>query len=284
MRAGPRMETDPADDAAERAASGSSFYLAMRLLPKERRNAMYAIYRFCRMVDDIADNTARSRRERLDALEGWRRGIDALYSEAPCGPVAFLQKPLRKFEFRKEDFLAVIDGMAMDVAEDICAPELSTLDCYCDRVASAVGRLSIKVFGMDEHVGFRLAHHLGRALQLTNVLRDLDEDAALGRLYLPREFLQGASLPLDDPGKAIAAPNIAAACRPLAGVARQHYRQVDAILDGRPRGELRPPRLMGAVYSRVLSRIESHDWRPPRRRIRLPKLQLLWLFLRHGLA
>ena len=91
---------------------------------------------------------------------------------------------------RLEDFLTVLDGMDMDVAEDIVAPDLATLDLYCDRVASAVGRLSIKVFGMEEGPGFELAHHLGRALQLTNILRDIDEDAAIGRLYLPREYLE----------------------------------------------------------------------------------------------
>ena len=79
--------------------------------------------------------------------------------------------------------------MDMDVAEDIVAPDLATLDLYCERVASAVGRLSIKVFGMEEGPGFELAHHLGRALQLTNILRDIDEDAGIGRLYLPREYL-----------------------------------------------------------------------------------------------
>ena len=88
----------------------------------------------------------------------------------------------------------MLDGMEMDVAEDIVAPDLATLDLYCDRVASAVGRLSIKVFGMEEGPGFALAHHLGRALQLTNILRDIDEDAAIGRLYLPREYLVAAGL------------------------------------------------------------------------------------------
>ena len=104
--------------------------------------------------------------------------------------VRFLAPAVARYGLRKQDFLTVLDGMDMDVAEDIVAPDLATLDLYCDRVASAVGRLSIKVFGMDEGPGFELAHHLGRALQLTNILRDLDEDAAIGRLYLPREYLE----------------------------------------------------------------------------------------------
>ena len=101
------------------------------------------------------------------------------------------------FGLRREDFLAIIDGMEMDVPQDIRAPDLATLDLYCDRVASAVGRLSVRVFGLAEDDGIALAHHLGRALQLTNILRDIDEDAGIGRLYLPREGLLHAGITSD---------------------------------------------------------------------------------------
>ncbi|MGH6889405.1 MAG: presqualene diphosphate synthase HpnD [Rhizomicrobium sp.] len=278
------MAAEPESELAARAASGSSFYFAMRLLPKEPREAMYAIYRFCRAVDDIADDTARPRSERLDALERWRHNIDALFSGTPNCSAGFLEEALRRYRFRREDFLAVIDGMAMDVEDDICAPEFATLDLYCDRVASAVGRLSIKAFGMDEEPGFRLAHHLGRALQLTNILRDLDEDAVLGRLYLPRELLEGAYVAMADPFSALAAPQISSVCRALSGVARQHYRDANAIFRARPRGDLRPPKLMSAVYSSILSDLEKQGWLPPRRRVRPPKARLVWMLLRHSLA
>ena len=97
---------------------------------------------------------------------------------------------VKKFSLQREDFLAIIDGMEMDVPQEIRAPDMATLDLYCDRVASAVGRLSVRVFGLPQDDGILLAHHLGRALQLTNILRDIDEDASLGRLYLPREYLE----------------------------------------------------------------------------------------------
>ncbi|HEY3779069.1 MAG TPA: presqualene diphosphate synthase HpnD [Rhizomicrobium sp.] len=278
------MADEPESEVAARAASGSSFYLAMRLLPKEPREAMYAVYRFCRGVDDIADDTARPRAERIEMLQAWRISIDALYAGTSAPLSAFLESALQRYRFRKEDFLSVIDGMAMDVAEDIVAPEFGTLDLYCDRVASAVGRLSIKVFGMDEEPGFQLAHHLGRALQLTNILRDLDEDAALGRLYLPHELLEGAGVVVGDPVDTIAAPQISSACRALGGVAHQHYRDADRIMSAKPRGELRPPRLMGAVYSSILLDMEKRGWTPPRRRVRPPKARLFWMLFRHGLA
>src|SRR5262249_54682410 len=150
---------------------------------------------------------------------------------------------------RKEDFLSVIDGMEMDVVEDIRAPTIAKLDLYCDRVASAVGRLSVRVFKMKEEPGVRLAHHLGRALQLTNIVRDIDEDAGGGRLYLPKEFLDQAGIRTIDPGEAILDKRIDAACRSMAAIAHSHYAEAHRILESRPGGHLRPPRLMRAVYS-----------------------------------
>jgi len=277
------MAIEPEVPATQQKASGSSFYAAMRLMPKAEREAMYAIYAFCRAVDDIADSGRDSREVRGARLDAWRRDVETLYAGSVSQRAAFLEAVVVRYRPRKEDFLAVIDGMAMDVAEDICAPDEATLDLYCERVASAVGRLSIKIFGMEEESGFRLAHHLGRALQLTNILRDLDEDAALGRLYLPRELLDGAAIGVDNPDKVVASPAIDAACRDVARIARGHYREADAILARQPRGDLRAPKLMSAVYSSILDAMERQGWAPPRSRVRIAKTRLLWFFLRYGL-
>src|SRR5260221_1927881 len=164
-------------------ASGGSFYATMRILPREQREAMFQIYSFCRQVDDIADSDG-PRPERLAALQQWRDDIDALYQDRPPARLRDYVSSVRRFDLQREDFLAIVDGMEMDVPQDIRAPDLATLDLYCDRVASAVGRLSVRALGLPQDGGILLAHHLGRALQLTNILRDLDEDAAIGRLYL----------------------------------------------------------------------------------------------------
>ncbi|HEY5347211.1 MAG TPA: squalene/phytoene synthase family protein, partial [Rhizomicrobium sp.] len=182
-----------------------------------------------------------------------------------------------------QDFFTVLDGMDMDVAEDIAAPDLATLDFYCERVASAVGRLSIKVFGMEEGPGFALAHHLGRALQLTNILRDIDEDAGIGRLYLPREYLSEAGIKSLDPRMVVADPAIDGVCRHVAALAHTHYAEAEKILRTRPRGRIRTPRLMGAVYSEILRRTEQVGWAPPRTRVNLGTAPLLGIVLRHGL-
>jgi squalene synthase HpnD len=274
----------PAAKAVKKKASGSSFYIAMRLMPAEERDAMFAIYAFCRKVDDIADDGVGTRSQRHEKLEQWRGDLQRLYAGTVAPQVRFLAPAVTRYGLRLEDFLAVLDGMDMDVAEDIVAPDLATLDLYCDRVASAVGRLSIKVFGMEEGPGFELAHHLGRALQLTNILRDVDEDAAVGRLYLPRQYLEEMDCCRQmDPAAIIARPEIDAVCRRVAKLAHHHYDQATRILVSRPRGRIKTPRLMGAVYSEILRASEAQGFAPPRRRVSLPKPRLLSLVLRQGL-
>jgi len=268
---------------AQTQASGSSFYSAMRLLPRSERAAMFAIYAFCRQVDDIADETGPTAEERRAQLDVWRRAIDSLYTGGPTPRVRDLAGPTRHFGLTKEDFLAVIDGMEMDVDGPIRRPDFATFDLYCDRVASAVGRLSVKVFGMADEPGRELAHHLGRALQFTNILRDLDEDAAIGRLYLPAKALAEGGVDTREPAQVLAHPGVDRACRWVAAVARHHYRQADAILAAKPAGRLRAPRLMSAVYGQILARMEIAGWNAPRARVRIGKGALLWTLLRRGL-
>ena len=276
-------ELAPEIQAVQEKASGSSFYMAMRLMPKAERDAMFAIYAFCRAVDDIADDGIGTRHERHEALEQWRADLDVLYAGGTPKLTAFLAEAVKRYGLRKEDFLTVIDGMDMDVAEDIRAPDLATLDLYCERVASAVGRLSIKAFGMEEGPGFELAHHLGRALQLTNILRDLDEDADIGRLYMPREYLQEAGIETSDPTTVMADPRLDTACRKVAALAHEHYREADRVMTARPKGRIKTPKLMGAVYGEILRETEKVGWAPPRHRVSLGKIKLIGIAVANGL-
>ena len=273
--------TTPA--ALQAQVSGSSFYAGMRVLPKAEREAMYAIYAFCRAVDDIADDEEGSRPERAVALDRWRADIDALYAGGDPGQAVLVAEAVQRFALDRTDFHAVIDGMAMDVAEDIRCPPMAMLDLYCDRVASAVGRLSVRIFGMDDEPGKELAHHLGRALQLTNILRDIDEDAAIGRVYLPLEALTEAGIAITAPMEVIADPGIDHAARAVATLAYSHYAEAQAILAKRPRGHLIAPRLMAAAYLKVLRKTEAVGWKPPRRRVKVSKATLIltavWLSL-----
>lgn len=264
--------------AAEQVASKSSFYAGMRILPQAEREAMYAVYGFCRIVDDIADDQTLPLGEQRARLEAWRRDLDALYAGGDPGQAAFLAEAVRRYRLDKTDFLAVVDGMQMDL-EGIRAPSLETLYLYCDRVAVAVGRLSVRIFGMPAKEGADLAHHLGRALQITNVLRDLDEDAELGRLYLPAEYLREAGIATKIPERAILAPGVGKVCERLAATAEEHFRQARRIMAARPPGRLVAPRLMGAAYGGILKALKARGWAPPRRRVRVSKARILGLLV-----
>lgn len=262
-------------------ASNSSFYTAMRILPRAQREAMFQIYSFCRKVDDIADDGG-PRDERLAALAQWRSDIDALYAGKPPAHLRDYVRSVKTFGLRREDFLAIIDGMEMDVPAEIRAPDEATLDLYCDRVASAVGRLSVRVFGLGEKDGIALAHHLGRALQLTNILRDIDEDAGIGRLYLPRELLSAAGIASDDPAVVTADPRLPHVCDKILAQARDHFAQADAIMVRNPRRIVRAPRIMYAYYHAILERLVARGFASPRTSIKLSKAAKIFIVLRHA--
>ena len=264
------------------AASGSSFYAAMRILPREQREAMFQIYSFCRNVDDIADSDG-PRAERLAALQQWRDDVEALYQGHPPARLRDYAGTVARFGLKREDFLAIIDGMEMDVPADIRAPDMATLDLYCDRVASAVGRPSVKVFGMPEDDGVLLAHHLGRALQLTNILRDIDEDAGLGRLYLPREGLLLAGITSDDPAKVATERTLPKVCLPLAERAKRHFEQADEVMKRNSRRAVRAPRIMGKYYRAVLDLLLARGFAAPRQPVRVGKLARVAILLRYAI-
>ena len=280
---GSMTQTGAADaETAAKAASGSSFYAGMRVLPKPERAAMYAVYGFCRIVDDIADDQVRPIAQQRAELQAWRDDIEALYAGRPAGAAEMLGEAVHRYRLEKADFLAVVDGMEMDL-EGIRAPDLATMELYCDRVAVAVGRLSVKVFGMDEGVGEDLSHHLGRALQLTNIVRDVDEDAAMGRLYLPQEYLAEAGVISRAPTQAVLEPGVDQVCRRLAATAEDHFAEAHRILAAHPAGKLAAPRLMGAVYASLLRQLIARGWTLPRERVSVRKRELIWVLLRRGL-
>lgn len=260
--------------------TGSSFYAGMRVLPPAQRHAMFEIYRFCRAVDDIADGRG-DRRARLAQLDAWRGDVDALFAGAPPERVQGLLEPMLAFELQRDDFLSIIEGMEMDVTTDILAPNYATLGLYCDRVACAVGRLSVRVFGMQTQDGAALAYHLGWALQLTNILRDLDEDATKGRLYLPREALHAAGIGDTDPATVLAHSALRVACEIMVDDARGHFAEAQALMERQPQRTVRAPRMMALVYEDILQRLAVRGWTPPRRLVHVGRGRLLWIMLVH---
>ncbi len=247
------------------AASGSSFAAGMRLLPPRRRAAIFAVYAFCRVVDDIADGEGDAA-VKLARLQRWEAELGRVYALAPRTPVgAELARAVERFALPRAEFELVLEGMRMD-AGGIVAPEPATLDRYVRCVAGAVGILSMRVFGAWRDArSDRFALSLAKAVQLTNILRDVEEDAAMGRIYLPRPLLAAAGLPAD-PAALAAHPALPEARRLLGRAARAQFRRAQADARAHDWARLLPALLMMGPYERLLLRMEA-DWarRPPRR-------------------
>lgn len=282
---GTPLGADQADLAAvERIvrAAGTSFYRGMRRLPPDRRAAMYAIYAFCRIVDDIADEEGTLPQKRA-GLAKWYAWIDDVYHGRGHDPVTrVLTLAVPAFDLRRDDFMAVIDGMRTDAENAMLAPDLVDLELYCDQVAVAVGRLSVRAFGDASPAADRVAHALGRALQLTNILRDVWEDAVRGRLYLPREFLEDAGVPVDLQS-ALFHPGFPKVCSRIAVMAHDYFREADLAMKSCDPVAMKPARLMGATYAEILSMLERRGWDRLRERVSLPLWRKLRLAIQHGL-
>jgi phytoene synthase len=263
--------------------SGSSFYWAMRMMPLERRQAMYAVYAFCREVDDIVDEPGETLDKRR-RLNEWREDVAALYAGRSANlPLArALARPIQTFALPAEDFIAVIDGCEMDTGAGVVRPDMPTLELYCDRVACAVGRLSVRIFGDFTPRCLDVANHQGRALQLTNILRDVREDAKIGRLYLPDELLLSHGIESRDPQTVADHPALALVCRDLGEVARFHYAEAYAAMAQCSHRAMRPAAVMMAMYRDIFDRLEMAQWQPTET-IHIPKIRKIWCALRHGL-
>jgi len=261
--------------AAITARARSSFANGMRMLPKPRRQGMWALYAFSRVIDDIADEDwPLADKHRL--LDAWRAEIDALYEGHPQSAVGrALAEPVRRWDLPKGEFLALIDGMQMDADGPIVAPPMAELRRYTRRVAGAVGMISMRIFGAWRgEVSQRFALALADAFQLTNILRDVEEDAAIGRLYLPRETLEAVGIPLD-PTEAAAHLRLPEACGELGRLARVEFDTACALIPAHSRRALTPALLMMGVYAGYLRQMEAAGFRRDVR-VRLSGGQKLW--------
>ncbi len=265
--------------------SGTSFFHAMRILPRARREAMYAVYAYCRTIDDIADGEDTVAQKRK-ALAGWREEIARLYEGRPTTVVALaLQEPVELFELPRREFELLIEGMEMDVNGPMRAPSMEELLRYTRRVAGAVGMLSMRIFGAPRNqAADDFALNLADALQLTNILRDVAEDAEDGRLYLPHDLLHAHGIRSTDPEEVVGAAHLEGVCRDLAAIARERFaetRRALKVLDPAP---LRPALMMMGIYESYLDRLERTGFDRLGPKVRLSKLEKLAISARYALA
>lgn len=258
------------------AKSGSSFYYSFRFLPETQRDAIIALYAFCREVDDVVDeisdkNVARTK------LDWWRNEIRRLFHDQPTHPVSkALKRHLTHFNLAEEYFYEIIDGMAMDLEYD-SYPTFKELSLYCYRVASVVGLLSVEIFGYQDRKTLKYAHDLGMAFQLTNIIRDVHEDAMRGRVYLPLDELQKFNVMPEELQKQETNDNIVNLLKFQKQRAEDYYQKAFNHLPAEDRYAQRSGLIMAAIYKATLDEIEKDGFKVLEHRIRLTPLRKLWI-------
>jgi 15-cis-phytoene synthase len=258
------------------ARSGSSFYYAFRFLDPQRRRAIIALYAFCREVDDVVDE-CREPAVAHTKLDWWRQEIGLLFEGRSRHPITQALAPhVETFDLSKEYFEEIIDGMQMDLDYD-AYPDFATLSLYCYRAASVVGLLSARIFGFSDRRTLKYAHDLGMALQLTNILRDVHEDAVRGRVYIPLDELERFGVKPEDFRVSITRDAHRDLFSFQTARARDYYVKADAHLPAEDRYAQRPGLIMAAIYRALLEEIERDGFRILEHRVHLTPLRKLWI-------
>jgi phytoene synthase len=256
--------------------SGSSFAYSFRFLPAARRRAITALYAFCREVDDVVDEAAEPGVARMK-LAWWRVEVAAMYGGTPQHPVTQALKAIvGEYALPREHFDAIIDGMAMDLEQNRYL-DFATLERYCHRVAGVVGLLSAEIFGYTDPATRGYAHELGIAFQLTNIIRDVGEDARRGRIYVPQDELQRFGVAAADILGRKVTPGFQALMAFQVDRARAYHARALAALPARDRRAQRPGLMMAAIYRALLDEIERDGYRVLDRRISLTPLAKAWI-------
>ncbi len=258
-------------------ASGSSFLFPMMLLSRPRREAMLALYAFCRETDDVADEIEDSALSGA-LIKAWAEEIEALFAGRPSHPVSHaLATPIQRYGLSKGHFLDILKGFEMDRSGAMLRPTLAELERYCYCVACCVGLLSVEIFGYRSPAIPDFARHLGHAFQLTNILRDVAEDAERGRIYLPVELLAKHGLENITPEEIVHAPGVEKVSAELGRLARQRFVEAARAMPSSERRRMRPALLMRGIYEPYLDRIEAGGFRVDGQRVKFGKVRKLSL-------
>jgi 15-cis-phytoene synthase len=258
------------------ASSGSSFYYSFLFLPPERRRAITALYAFCREVDDAVDEPADPQVARAK-LAWWRTEVARLFAGAPQHPVTQALAPhVRTFDLGEDRLNEIMDGMAMDL-EHARYSDFAGLRLYCHRVAGVVGLLAAKIFGYEQPQTLEYAERLGLAFQLTNIIRDVGEDARNGRIYIPIDELARFDVPAAAILAAQPSPNFAALMAFQCERAERCYDEALALLPAADRRAQRPGLVMAAIYRTLLREIRRDGFQVLTQRTALTPVRKLWI-------
>lgn len=262
--------------------SGSSFFWSMRFLPLAKRNAMYTIYAFCRHLDDIVDGDS-DMAEKVELIDAWREELNNIYDKkAPVTEIGRkIYKNCMRFKLPKEELSRLIEAISMDIPNPVQAPSLEELYRYCRGVAGVPGSLSLRIFGcQDEELIAQLSDSLGTALQITNILRDVKEDAQINRLYIPREFLEKAGITSRDPLTVVVDKNLAIAREELAQIAIANFNRAQELMPKLDKKTARHVRMIERIYRRYFDIMQKRGWEIISPKPRLGKLSKFSIALR----
>ena len=265
------------------AASGSSFYYSFRFLPEDRRRAIHAFYAFCREVDDVADECRDPALARTK-LAWWRDEVARLYAGQPEHPVTrALAEAIGPFHLPEDVFSQIIDGMEMDLGL-VRYPDFKELRLYCHRVAGVVGEAAALIFGVSDRATLKYANRLGLAFQLTNIIRDVGEDARRGRIYLPQDELAAHGVREADILAARMSESFVRLMEFQYRRAMKTYEEAFALLPAADRAAQRPGLIMAAIYHALLEEIRAGGFQVLDRRISLTPLRKVWIAWRAWMA
>ena len=262
--------------------SGTSFFWSMRMLPKAKREAMYTIYAFCRHIDDIVDGDA-DMAEKQELLNAWREEMNNIYDKkVPATEIGRrIYKNCMRFKLPKEEFLRLINSISMDIPNPLQAPSLDKFLEYCRGVAGVPGNLSLRIFGcQDEKIINELATNLGNALQITNIVRDVKEDAMSNRLYIPKEFLLQANITSTDPKTVVVDKNLAKAREELAKLADDYFIKSEFLIQKLDKKTARPVKMIAAIYRKYFKIMKNRGWEIISPKPQISKMKKLTLALR----
>ena len=262
--------------------SGTSFFWGMKMLPFAKRHAMYTIYAFFRHIDDIVDGDA-PLQQKLELMEAWRQELDNIYDKrVPSTDIGRrIYKNCMRFKLPKQEFVKMMDSISMDLPEPLQAPSLQAFNQYCRGVAGVPGSLSLRIFGCnDEALIEELSTSLGRALQITNILRDVKEDASMNRIYIPSEMLDKAGIVSRDPEVVLVDKNLAIAREELGKVAEKDYKKAFELIKQLPKKAARPVKIIANIYKKYFDIMQNRGWEVISPKPRISKTTKLCLIIK----
>lgn len=262
--------------------SGTSFFWSMRLLPTPKRNAMYTIYAFFRHIDDIVDGSLPNEKK-IELINAWREELNNIYDKkVPTTDIGRkIYKNCMRFKLPKSEFVKMLDSISMDLPIPIQAPNMDEFNQYCRGVAGVPGNLTLRIFGCEDEILIeQLSETLGRALQITNILRDIKEDAQAQRIYIPAEMLEYAGISSRDPHIVLVDKNLAIAREKLSQIADMDYKKAFELIKTLPNKHVRSIRMIAEIYKRYFDIMQNRGWEVISPKPKISKLNKLCLILR----